>query len=113
MNTIDKWRPYAQKNTKWVSEDASIVLTVGDEDVTGKMVVDNNEIEFYLATDRSGNIHIYPIHVTETKIIYAEEEYEYWLCSYKSKSKFVATVKETTFLKEGEKITFNKVSDNT
>ena len=110
---FENWNPCIQKNTKWASEDDSIVFTVGDAGATGKMSVDDSEIEFYMITDMGGTIELHPIEVSETKAIYYEKRYEFWECSYKSKNKFVATVKETTFLKEGEKITFNKVSDNT
>lgn len=108
-------KPCYQKSSKWASEDGSIVFTVDDVNAyaTGKMVIEDNEIDFFLTTDMGLGMYLYSINVLNTMIETPEEEYEYWHCSYKSKNKFVATVKKTTFFDIGDTIEFNKVTDDT
>ena len=103
-------RPGGQLNTKWVSEDGTIVFEVNDKyQITGTMNVNGETIEFYMADDPRTGLHIYPLAVMEEEFIDDTTRYEYWKCSYISKKKCVATVKETTFFKIGDRITFHRV----
>ena len=54
---------------------------------------------------------IYPLSVLEEDAIPYEAKYEHWLCSFPTQKEFTATVKETTYFKEGEKIKFYRVDD--
>ena len=110
---IAKREPSGQKNTFWQSEDNRVFFGVLESGgAAGKMYIDGSEIEFYLVTDM-GNIWIYNNNVLCTNELTMENKYEYWVCNYKNKDEFVATVKETTFFKADEKIKFHKVDEET
>ena len=105
-------RPCSQPNTKWMSEDKKIVFTVDDNNrATGKMILDGETIEFYMTNDMGSGMHLFPIKVLKDSIIDTNDEYEYWLCSFKNKKKFIATVKETTYFDVGEKIVFHRMDE--
>lgn len=96
---IAERRPCSQPNTKWMSEDEIIEFTVNaDNCATGKIILDGETIKFYMANDRGSGMYLFPIEVLEDSIIDTNDEYEYGLCTYKSKKEFTATVKQTTFL---------------
>lgn len=108
------WKLCNQPNTKWVSDDESIVLYVENScKITGTMRVNGDDIEVYVTEGpgRAQELNIYPIGVLDQTIISEEDKYEYWSCFYKSENEFVATVKKTAFYKLGEKIKFHKVTD--
>ena len=110
------WKLCNQPNTKWVSDDESIVLYVENScKITGTMRVNGEDIEVYVTEGpgRAKELDIYPIGVLDQTIISEEDKYEYWSCFYKSENEFVATVKKTTFYKLGQKIRFHKVEDIT
>ena len=106
-------RPTSQANTKWKSEDGSIVFSVDNNNLaTGEMIIDNETIEFCLSTDFGIDMYLFPIDVlNEDGPIDTSDRYELWICSYKSKEKFVAKVEETTFFNIGDKITFYRESE--
>lgn len=106
-------RPCSQPNTKWESEDGTITFTVdsGEGHATGKMIIDGNVIEFYMTNDTGSGMHIFPINALENSTIDTNSESEYWLCSYKNKKKFVATVNVSTHFSVGEKIVFYRVDN--
>lgn len=111
---VAKRRPCNQPNTTWTSDDERIIFTVDTNNwAKGKMIIDDKPVEFYMTNDMGSGMHIYPITVFENNIIDEATKYEYWLCSYKSKNKFVITVKRTTYFNIGDTIEFNKVADNT
>ena len=108
------WKLCNQPNTKWVSDDESIVLYVENScKITGTMRVNGEDIEVYVTDGpgRAQELDIYPIGGLDQTIISEEDKYEYWSCFYKSENELVATVKKTTFYKLGEKIKFHKVED--
>ena len=108
------WKLCNQPNTKWVSDDESIVLYVENScKITGTMRVNGEDIEVYVTDGpgRAQELDIYPIGGLNQTIISEEDKYEYWSCFYKSENELVATVKKTTFYKLGEKIKFHKVED--
>lgn len=74
----------------------------------GQMNVYGETVEFYLVNDMGTGTRLYSLNVLETNTTTPEDEYEYWLCSYKSEKKFVATVERTTFFNVGDKITFKR-----
>lgn len=79
-------RPCSQPNTKRMSDDEKIVFTVDDNNrATGKMILDGETIEFYMANDMGSGMHLFPIKVLKDSIIDTNDEYEYWLCSFKNK----------------------------
>ena len=109
-----KWKLSRQLNTKWVSEDDTIVFSVDNNHlVTGLMSMGDDSIEIGILCEpeAGAGLHIYPINVLEEEVISTKDQYEYWLCSYKSEKEFIATVKKTTFFEEGEQITFYRVDD--
>ena len=111
---IARRKPSGQKNTFWQSEDNRVFFGVSESGgATGKMYIDGSEIEFYLVTDMGRGILIYNNNALYTHALTMEDEYEYWVCNYKNKDEFVATVKETTFFKADEKIKFHKVDEET
>ena len=96
--------PNEQYNTEWISDDKSITFFVDDEGTaTGTMIFDKKVVNFQLCSWLS-EVSIYTLDQDGNKY-----ECEFWLCSYKSKKKFVATVEKTTFFKVGQKITFQQV----
>ena len=104
-------KPCNQPNTVWQSEDGRITFTVGnkyDWSATGSIQLDGENVEFYLTCTTGSGIVLYPLEKA-TGIFYAEDQYEYWVCDYKSKRKFIATVRETTFFQPGEQIVFYRV----
>ena len=103
--------PCGQPETEWMSSDGSIVFSVDSTGTaTGQMVVDGKTVDFYLSTDMGSGMHLYAPEVMETNLETQENEYEYWLCSYYSKNRFSAIVKETTYFETGEVLIFNKVN---
>lgn len=110
---IAERRPCSQPNTKWMSEDETIEFTVNaDNRATGKMILDGGTIEFYMTNDMGSGMHLFPIEVLKDSIIDTNDEYEYWLCSFKNKKKFIATVKDTTYFDVGEKIVFHRIDED-
>ena len=108
------WKLCNHPNTKWVSDDESIVLYVENScKIIGTMRVNGDDIEVYVTEGpgRAQELNIYPIGVLDQTIISEEDKYEYWSCFYKSENEFVATVKKTAFYKLGQKIRFHKVTD--
>ena len=103
----------SQPNTTWISEDKTIVFSVDpNTKITGTINLDEKCYDFYLVDFMGADIIIYPTSAIEKEgPIDDNEKYEYWSCSYKSKKKFVATVKKTTFFEEGQKITFYRVDE--
>ncbi len=113
-STQAQWRIREQPNTKWVSEDETIVFYVDDNrQTTGTMCVNEKNIDIYLreGLQRDGSMYIYPIEVLQEEIWSESRRYECWQCAYKSEDKFVATVEETAFFEVGQKITFHRVDE--
>ena len=107
-----KWKVCSQANTKWVSADGTIVFCVNDNHkATGTMLINGEIIDIYMAEGplRSEEMHIYPKSVLQHEVISENDKYEFWICSYKSEQKFIATVEKTTFYETGKKITFHRV----
>ena len=103
-------RPSDQPGTEWVSEDGSIIMRSVDNVVVGTMTFDDKVIDVHITNDSPTGtwLYLYPASVLDEGVIITSP-YEKWSCSYKSKEKFVATVKETTFFEEGQTITFRRV----
>jgi len=103
-------RPCSQPNTKWMSEDKKIVFTVDDNNhAMGEMFLDGGTIGFYMTNDMGSGMHLFDLSVIDTAVETTENEYEYWICSYKSKKEFIAIVKKTTYFDVGEKIVFHRM----
>lgn len=108
---VSKRKPCNQPNTKWKSEDGSIVFTVDSNHYsTGTMIVDNDVIEFSMVNTMGTGMCLFAPEVLDTKVDTEEDEYEYWECSFKNKKKFIATVERTTYFNIGDKITFYRVN---
>lgn len=110
-----EWKVCGQANTTWVSDDESIVFHVNDNHhATGTINVNGEIIDIYVTEGplRGREMHVYPINVLEDEVISESDKYEWWICSYKSKKKFVATVEKSTFHETGQKITFRRVDDS-
>ena len=104
--------PFRQEDTKWASDDGTINFYVdSDRKATGEMVVDGECIEFYITDNMAAEISIYDKRVLDDEFIKEEDMYENWICSYKSKDRFVATVEKTTYFKVGQKISFKKIKE--
>ena len=105
-------RPCGQPNTKWISEDKTIEFTVNENNLaTGKIILDGETINFYMANDTGAGMHLFPIEVLEDSVLDTNDEQEYWLCNYKSRKEFTAIVKKTTFFSIGKRIKFHRVDD--
>lgn len=112
--TSAQWRLCRQPNTSWVSDDGSIILSVDNEQcTTGTIMVNGESIEVFAleGMQRDSSMSVFHIDLKGKPINKFKDRCEYWDCSYKSEDKFVATVKETTYFEEGQKITFNKVAE--
>ena len=108
---VDK-KPCGQPNTKWISADKSIVLNVDSEHtVTGTIKIGSNDIKICVFFEREAGTGMRIFPEMNEKEYATTEELEYWSCWYKSKKKFVATVKTTTFFEEDQKITFYRVEE--
>ena len=113
-STTHKWKVCNQANTKWVSEDESVIFSVNDNfQATGLININGECVEIYMTEGpvRSKEMHIYPIEVLEYGTISEKDKYEYWICSYESEGKFVATVKKTTFFEAGKQLVFYRTQD--
>ena len=101
--------PARQPNTKWVSEDGKIVFTVPESGTykPGKIYTDNGIIDVYLRFDTGNEVILY----SEADANGGRYAYELWQCAYRSKKRFIATVRETTFLEIGQKIEFCRVDE--
>lgn len=75
---------------------------------TGIIALDGENVEFYLTCTMGSEIFLYRLDKISDGL-HAEDQYEYWVCDYKSKRKFIATVRETTFFQPGEQIVFYRV----
>ena len=109
-----RWKLVRQPDTRWESEDGTITFYVDENCVaTGTILINGEEVEICLLEGplRSVELDVFPIDIVETGITSSEDRYEHWLCSYKSEKRFVATVKNTTYFEEGQKITFHRVDD--
>ena len=105
-------KPRNQPNTKWASYDERIVFSVNNtQNAIGELLIENERIPFYLTHDMGNGMYLYNLNVLESNVERTEDQYEYWICTYKSKKQFTATVKQTTFFKVGEKIEFHRVDD--
>ena len=103
-------KPFNKPNSKWQSEDGTVVFYVGENGrYTGTMCINGEIIEVYLCHDTALGMHIFPISVLEAEAIDEAKKYEYWECLFISKEKFIATVKRTTFFEVGKKFTFHCV----
>jgi len=104
-------RPSDQPGTEWISEDGSIIMRFVDGvGVVGTMTFDDKVIDVYITNDSPTGtwLYLFPASVLDEEVV-TEKPYEKWSCSYKSKKKFVATVKETTFFEVNQTIVFHRV----
>lgn len=104
-------RPTSQDETKWVSEDGAVKFAVNGLIAEGTIKYYDETVHFVLTTDTGTGMYIYHADALDDGFVELDEHYEKWECSYKSKRKFVATVKETTFFTVGQKITFIRVDE--
>ena len=105
--------PTNQPLSSWESEDGTISFVVDATNrIRGTININGEVIEFSLSIAPGDlSMQLYDIKIIEleksnSRHFSSDYQYEDWDCSYKSKKKFVATVRETTFFKEGQKITF-------
>lgn len=100
-----------QENTTWRSEDGTITIHIHkqNETPTGTMTVEGEQIEFNAFFDLMGfGIDIYP---REEGKNFVDDSFERWDLRSKSKEKFVAVVKETTYFARGQRITFHRIDE--
>ena len=106
------------KNTVWISDDQTIVM---EDDGNGKATctigADEQKV-LCVAVKADGHINndliIYPYEYIYDKGMYNPDEeqpksftpYEYWDLKFTGKSKFLITVKQTTYFEVGQEITF-------
>ena len=109
-------KPINQIGSKWLSSDKNVELVIRDDydqDSFCTVTLDNGEkMRFYLTFDTGCGMELSDESVITTGVIHEYDIYEDWECSFKSKKKFVATVKETTFFETGQEITFYRVDSN-
>ena len=108
---IAERRPTAQKNTSWVSEDGLFVFYVDEHyRANGTYTLDDKTINLFLFCDYETGMQVYPISVIDTRLE-PKDPYELWDCAFKSKKRFIATVKESTFFEVGQEIEFFRVDE--
>lgn len=113
--TSAQWRLYNQPNTSWVSDDGSVIFSVdNDGNAMGIIRVNGESVEVIVVegVERDTGMYLFYSDHQGRPANQFDNKCEYWQCSYKSPDMFVATVKETTFFEEGQKITFNKVTES-
>ena len=120
-------KPSGQPDSKWRSEDGSVVFTIGGYTELETVVVGNGRVvpaivysgEPGTIFTEDGPINIFVHFSAGTSISVTSEVddsgndhcYEVWNCSYKSKKHFIATVQETTFFEVGQKIEFYRIDE--
>ncbi len=101
-------RPGDQRNTDWVSTQGDIRFHIKETGIgIGTMCVGEETIPFGIATGPAISIDLYHI---DDNGEHVGVSFESWIGDYKDKDTFTATVKRTTYFKEGEQITFVKVN---
>ncbi len=107
-------RPMEQSNTKWMSEDGTIVFCVDVNIGKGIINVNGQVIDILVADSTKIAMEIYPLDALDEEKNYIDgtRKYETWLCYYKSPKEFVAKVtSKTTFFKKNQKIHFYRVDE--
>lgn len=107
-----------QQNTKWKSEDGSIVFYTDEQyHSIGRMTVGEVSIDIMVTVSLYNGMEIYPLDTVETNewgyVVNDEFRIERWSCSYDSKTKCTVKVEETTYFKKGQRITLCRVDDDT
>lgn len=123
---FDVKRPDEQQLSQWESSDGTIQFEVkcgyykdveilhGERKIPmrdyiipilGITKVNGEDIEFY-AEFGTGEMRIYPPECLELTIKDIDAHYEILKCSFRTDKHFVATVEESTYLEEGQKIHF-------
>ncbi len=98
-------RPTAQRSTVWISENGEISLRVNEKGNGTLCFKQNGTItEYDYVDDKNYRAQIY--HLTDMRT--SENHYETWKYTKVENDKFSIVVEETTFFKEGQKITFYK-----
>lgn len=108
-----KW-PYEQPNTKWISEDGTIIFEVSsypDDPIKqgaakGSIEVNGESTPVWIWAGRvTPAVVVYPRHdgvefENETEVL------EFWMGRMHGSKRFTVEVRDTTFFEIGEKITF-------
>ena len=101
-------RPADQHNTDWVSTQGDIRFHIGETvSGIGTMRVGEKTIPFGIETALATSIYLFHI---DDMGEHSGVAFELWVADYKNADTFTATVKRTTYFKEGEQITFVKVN---
>ena len=127
---LEERRPDKQLMTKWESEDGTIRFEVldtwsrveeetiddrtvkvlyGGTRILGTIAINGENVAFYAIFGVDSMSIFPPEYVDVTRPDY-DKRYEVLQCRYKSKSHFVATVTESTYLEEGQKIHFYRTN---
>jgi len=108
-------RPDSQPNTKWVSENGSIEFYVQEDGkCIGTIIVNGEPIDVLFVFGIKTTLYIYPLDALdeETNVLDGDSMLEHWMCSYKSKDKFVVTTtSKSTYFRGDQKIVFRKTGD--
>ena len=88
-------KPSNQPGTTWKSEDGTIEFSVLEGGYgIGKIYLKNGEFVDFVYSNRGLGSYLYNPRIIGNGI-YPEDQYEYWVCSFESKEKFVAVVMNT------------------
>ena len=101
--------PNNQPGTTWVSQDGSVRFTIREDKVgEGTLIHDGKTVCFVLVEDMAVTMMLCDPVIYSNDGIRGEDIYEKWICHFYSKDKFVATVIQTTYFSEGQRIIFCK-----
>ena len=102
-------RPCDQPETKWVSEDGTIVFSVGENSLsTGTIQVGDTEIDVFISIGPATQIQVYPLESVDGNTVNGFP-FETWHGDFKHDNRFTATIEETTYFEVGERIVFHRV----
>ena len=111
---IYKRHPFGQPNTVWRSTDGTVEFKIPEDKYAGfgTITKDGDTVEIYVTSDTGSGMYIYNKSVLDDDVIALNSELEKWHCSYKSKKRFIAEVKKTTYFEVGQKIEFTRSDVN-
>lgn len=105
-------RPCDQPNTNWATKDKTISFSIDKNGSgNGKIVIDGETVDIYIAIGPATQIDIYPIENVSGDNTYGNY-IEHWIGNFNRSNKFTATVKKTTYFEVDEKLTFYRIDDD-
>jgi len=92
--------PFDHENSIWIAENGNISFKT--EDRLGEIITEDRTVKFLMRIDMSYGLYLYPSDAKN----FGDNMIEQWRWSYRGQDKFVATVIQSSYFEEGEKITF-------